>query len=169
MFIPCHRIDDPVRSDLFRILCDDPNAGLDPGRDDDRFDVQIFDDPACERMHNIRHNRRDDHILNVLRHNIPVFQYAANIESIFIGSSGTLRVIRNVPFNVSFSNTPNVILVFPTSIVNSIIFQLLSEKEHFVVQFQRFKQLFFCTLQFLNLQYASNLVKCKIVACMFYF
>ena len=78
-------------------------------------------------------------------------------------------VIRNVPFNVSFSNTPNVILVFPTSIVNSIFFQLLSEKEHFVVQFQRFKQLFFCTLQFLDLQYASDLVKCKIVACMFYF
>ena len=47
--------------------------------------MQVFDYAACQGMHDIRNNRCYDHRVDQLRIDPPVFQYAADRHSVFIG------------------------------------------------------------------------------------
>ena len=55
-----------------------------------RHGVQVLDDAACQGMHDIRDNGCDDHCVDLLRIDPPVFQYAADRHSVFIRSALTL-------------------------------------------------------------------------------
>ena len=58
------RVHDPVRSDLPGILRHDLDPGADARSHNDRRDMEIFDDPAGQGMHDIRHNAGNNHILD---------------------------------------------------------------------------------------------------------
>ena len=68
-----------------------------------------------------------------------VIPYSSEVLCIFV-------VIRNVVINFSLSNTPMVMLVFPTSIASNILVLLIfceffSQEKYTVIHFKRFKEL----------------------------
>lgn len=89
-----------------------------------RHGVQVLDDAACQGMHDIRDNGCDDHCVDLLRIDPPVFQYAADRHSVFIRSALTFcRHAEHAGKELPVKH-PIVIFVFPTSTVSSIAFLL---------------------------------------------
>ena len=63
-FIGCHQIDDTVCPNAFGVVPFDGNACFHANADDHGLNMEIFPNALCQRIHNIRHNRRNDDRVN---------------------------------------------------------------------------------------------------------
>ena len=56
-----------VRAHILRIVHANIDAGFDSRSNNHRIDIEEFHNAGTERMHDLRHHRRDDHIVHIAR------------------------------------------------------------------------------------------------------
>ena len=63
--IRAHAVGEAVRTQRLRVVDANVDAGFDSGADHHGIDVQELDDACTERVHDLRHDGRDDHVIDI--------------------------------------------------------------------------------------------------------